>query len=165
MGISPIGATVSGRKDPLEGTGSGGMARRHKASEQHARTRSDHATELAEDYVEAIDDFVRANGQCRVTDLAEHFGVSHVTVNRTVGRLQKGGWVTTEPYGPIELTDEGSRLAEVSRKRHEVVLQFLMSLGVSESVANIDAEGIEHHVSDETLEAMQRFIGEQVGDR
>ena len=124
----------------------------------HERTRRDHASETAEDYVEAIDDLLAAEGSCRVTDLAKRFGVSHVTVTRTVARLQRDGLAETVPYGPIRLTDEGRTLARNARERHRAVVQFLVALGVSDAQAQIDAEGIEHHVSDETLAAMARFI-------
>ena len=127
---------------------------------QHNRTRDDHATEIAEDYLEAISEIIGSKGRCRGVDLAREFGVSHVTVNRTVGRLERDGYVATEPYGPIELTDEGRRIADRSRKRHKVVFDFLIALGVTEEAARIDSEGIEHHVSDETLKAMRRFIRE-----
>ena len=125
---------------------------------EHARTRRDHATELAEDYVEAIDDIAQANGVCRVTDLAKHFGVTHVTVNKTIGRLQRDGLVDTEPYAPVSLTKRGKKLASESRHRHEIVLKFLLAHGVSPDTAKLDAEGIEHHVSQETLEIMQQYI-------
>ena len=45
-----------------------------------------------------------------------------------------------------------------SKERQDVVLQFLISLGVNEKTAEIDAEGIEHHVSHETLKAVRRFV-------
>lgn len=128
------------------------------STNRHVRTRRDHATELAEDYVEAIDELLQAQEICRVTDLAARFAVSHVTVNRTVARLKRDGWVTTQPYGPVELTEAGRMLARASRQRHEIVLRFLIKLGIREQTANIDAEGIEHHVSEETLRAMQRFV-------
>ena len=50
-----------------------------------------------------------------------------------------------------------------SRKRHQLVIAFLIKLGVSQKAAEIDAEGIEHHVSKETLEVMQRFV--EQGDK
>ena len=125
---------------------------------QHNRTRNDHATEIAEDYLEAICGIIESNGRCRGVDLAKEFGVSHVTVNRTVGRLERDGYVATEPYGPIELTDEGRAIAEKSRRRHKVVFDFLIALGVREQTAKIDSEGMEHHVSEETLKAMRRYI-------
>jgi len=129
-----------------------------QAVNQHARTRRDHATETAEDYVEAIGEIAETRGHCRVTDLAGRFAVSHVTVNRTVARLQRDGLVATEPYGPIELTESGHRLAQLAKQRHDVVFHFLVALGVSRKAAVVDAEGIEHHVSDETLRAMKRFL-------
>lgn len=134
------------------------MAKKQKPKNQHARTRVDHATEIAEDYVEAIAEIIESQDVCRVKDLSEHFAVSHVTVNRTVARLQRDGYVLTEPYSPVELTSQGAKLAKNSRRRHEIVLSFLMALGVSEETAATDAEGIEHHVSPETLSVMEDFI-------
>ena len=117
----------------------------------HKRTRRDHATETAEDYVEAVADLVDANGTCRVADLAERFGVSHVTVVKIIRRLQSEGFLTTEPHQPIELTAKGRRLARHCRDRHDIVYRFLIAIGVDERIAAIDSEGIEHHVSAETL--------------
>ncbi len=129
-----------------------------KRSEPHARTRADHAQETAEDYVEAVFDTVTEKGECRVLDLARHFAVSHVTVSRIVGRLKQEGLLETEPYRPISLTAEGTRLAKQSKKRHQIVLDFLLSLGVDQKTAEIDSEGIEHHVSKATLAAMKRHL-------
>ena len=121
------------------------------SSAPHQRTRRDHATETAEDYVEAIAETHKLSGTCRVRDLAIHFGISHVTVTRTISRLQAEGLVSTAPYRPIELTARGKRLAKASRKRHDTVFRFLVSLGIDEETAAIDAEGMEHHVSPLTL--------------
>lgn len=128
------------------------------ASKPFRRTRSDHANETAEDYVEAIAETIAANGVCRNADLSRLFAVSHVTVNKTIGRLQKEGLVETEPYGPVALTETGEQLAAKARERHRVVLAFLLSLGVSRQQAEIDSEGIEHHVSAETLRAFENAM-------
>lgn len=125
------------------------------------RTRTDHATETAEDYVEAIAEIEGDKGQCRAADLARLFAVSHVTVAKTLGRLAVEGFVETEPYAPVTLTDAGRQLASHSRNRHAVVLEFLQAIGVSREVAEADAEGIEHHVSPETLGRMQALIDRQ----
>lgn len=117
----------------------------------HKRTRRDHAAETAEDYLEAIAELIDERGACRVKDLASRFGVSHVTVIRIVKRLESEGFVTTEPYQPIGLTAKGRRLARDCRERHDVVYRFLRAIGVDERVAAIDSEGIEHHVSAQTL--------------
>lgn len=121
------------------------------------RTREDHSRELAEDYVELIDELQLEKGEARAVDLAERLGVSHVTVSRTVRRLVRDGYVLAEPYRSIFLTDEGRELAAASRSRHAQVVAFLLALGVPAEVAESDAEGIEHHVSQQTLEAMRRF--------
>ena len=123
------------------------------------RTREDHAHELAQDYVEIIADLIATTGEARASDLARRLGVTHVTVGRTVQRMQRAGLVTAQPYRSIFLTDAGRDLAEASRRRHVVVLDFLRSLGVPEAVAQSDAEGIEHHVSRETLAAFCRHLG------
>lgn len=133
------------------------MSHKPAIANPHRRTRKDHASETAEDYVEAIAELIEQAGRCRVVDLAERFAVSHVTVTRTVSRLRRDGFVETAPYGPITLTADGEKLAAESSRRHETVLAFLRAIGVSESIAAVDAEGIEHHVSPETLAAMQRL--------
>lgn len=122
------------------------------------RTRKDHALETAEDYAEAIADIEAAQGACRVADLALRFGVSHVTVSRTVGRLVRDGFAQTERHAPVVLTPKGRRLAALAHRRHEVVLQFLLALGVSPATAFADAEGIEHHVSEDTLACFEAFL-------
>lgn len=122
------------------------------------RTRHDHATETAEDYVEAIAQIEDDNGACRGADLARLFDVSHVTVTKTIARLKEEGLVETQPYAPITLTARGKRLARSCQERHNLVLGFLLAIGVSEETARIDAEGIEHHVSKETLERFEQVI-------
>ena len=127
------------------------------AKNRHERTRNDHSTELTEDYVEAIAEITAKNSTCRVNELAKRFMVSHVTVTRILSRLQREKLVRKEPYGPVFLTASGEKLAEESKQRHNIVLGFLIALGVNEKTAAIDAEGIEHHASIETLKAMGTF--------
>lgn len=133
-------------------------SRNISSADRFQRTRDDHSRENAEDYVELIDSLISETGEARAVDLAERLGVSHVTVSKTVQRLQREGYVTSQPYRSIFLTDKGREVAAASRERHELVLKFLEALGVSSETAEIDAEGIEHHVSDETLQAMGRYL-------
>lgn len=121
------------------------------------RTRQDHSLETAEDYVELIARLIEETGEARAVDLAARLGVSPVTVGKTVKRLVREGLVTSEPYRSIFLTAKGKRLAKESEERHVVVLEFLIALGVPKKTAEADAEGIEHHVSAETLAAMKQF--------
>jgi DtxR family manganese transport transcriptional regulator len=127
-------------------------------AETFRRSRRDRAAETAQDYVEAIADLSAALGEARVVDLARRLGVTHVTVNRTLARLQRAGFVNTRPYRAIFLTDTGHKLAEECKQRHETVAAFLRSLGVSDKTAELDAEGIEHHVSPETLAVFERWL-------
>ncbi len=135
-----------------------------RSAEQQAsalrQTRREHSTETAEDYAEAIAELSATVGEARAVDLARRLGVSHVTVIRTVGRLQRDGYVRTQPYRSIFLTDKGKRLAEASRLRHDIVVEFLRRLGVPEARAQADAEGIEHHVSPETLAVFKRSVAQ-----
>ena len=122
------------------------------------RTRQEHAQETAQDYVELIADLIAQTGEARVIDMARSLGITHVTVARTLQRLQREGLVTSLPYRSIFLTDAGRALSAEARKRHEIVVAFLRSLGVSEEAAHSDAEGIEHHVSEETLAAFVKHL-------
>lgn len=127
-------------------------------AENFRQTRQEHATEIAEDYVEAIADLSAEMGEARVVDLARRLGVTHVTVNRTLARLRQAGHVSTKPYRAIFLTDAGRQLAEACKQRHDTVVAFLRSLDIPETVAELDAEGIEHHVSPETLAAFEKLL-------
>jgi len=121
------------------------------------RMREAHRTEMAEDYVELISDMILANGEARLADLAIHIGVTSATAAKVVQRLQRDGLVESRPYRSIFLTEEGRAVAEMSRRRHRIVEDFLRAIGVDELTAEADAEGMEHHVSNETLAALQRL--------
>ena len=122
------------------------------------RTRQQHARERAEDYVKAIADLINSVGEARATDLAKRMGVSHVTVIQTIRRLTLKGLVHAEPYRSIFLTPTGEIMATTARKRHATIVQFLCALGIPRNVALQDAEGIEHHVSQETLQVFKAFL-------
>jgi len=105
-----------------------------------------------------IAELIADTGEARAIDMARRLGVTHVTVGRTIQRLQRDGLVTTQPYRSIFLTEAGRALAEKARRRHETVVEFLRAIGVPEEVAQSDAEGIEHHVSEETLAAFRKLL-------
>jgi DtxR family manganese transport transcriptional regulator len=129
-----------------------------KRAERFQRVRDAHQTEMAEDYVELIADLIDQKGEARVVDLAECLGVTKPTVNNAIQRLQRDGFVSSEPYRAIFLTEKGRGLAAASRERHRIVREFLLALGVDAETADADAEGIEHHVSEATLEAFQHYL-------
>ena len=131
-----------------------------EASAAFSRTRADHAIEILEDYTEAIAQISKENGKCRVMDLARYFGVSHVSVIQVLQRLKTNHLIENTAHKPIGLTEKGKRLAQECAARHGIVLKFLLKLGVSEKTALLDSEGLEHHISTETLECMKKFISE-----
>ncbi len=121
------------------------------------QTRRARRLELVEDYVELIDDLIGAHGEARQVDIAERLGVAQPTVAKMLKRLTEDGLVSQQPYRGVFLTDLGQRLAANARERHKIVEAFLLALGVSAETARRDAEGIEHHVSVETLDAFRSF--------
>ena len=128
-----------------------------QGTEPFRQVRAARRTELTEDYLELIADLIGEQGEARATDLARRMGVSHATVIKIIGRLKREGLVVSQPYRSIFLTDEGRALAEECKRRHGIVLDFLLALGVSEEQASIDSEGMEHHCSDETLALFAAF--------
>ena len=121
------------------------------------RIRRAHQSEVAEDYVEMIYDLIAETGEARTVDLAARFGVTSPTVNAIIQRLQREDLVETRPYRSIFLTEAGRALAEASRVRHQIVRDFLITIGVPVAIAEEDAEGVEHHVSKETLAVFARI--------
>jgi len=121
------------------------------------QVREAHRRELIDDYVELISDLIREFGEARQVDMAARLGVSQPTVAKMLKRLATGGLVEQVPYRGVFLTPEGEKLAEESRERHHIVETFLLALGISPDTARRDAEGIEHHVSDETLAIFKKF--------
>ena len=128
-----------------------------EVSNRFVRARAARSTEIAEDYVELIGDLIATSGEARAVDIARALGVKQATVSNVVARLTRAGFVTSQPYRSIFLTEKGERLARMSRERHAIVQNFLVAIGVPPQTAAIDAEGMEHHVSAETLAILKQF--------
>lgn len=124
---------------------------------RYVRAREARQTEVAEDYVELIAELIDAHGEARTVTIAQVLGVSQPTVTNTIRRLTRDGLVTAKRYRSIFLTEKGHALAARSRARHGIVRDFLVSIGVSPATAETDAEGVEHHVSEETLAVFARL--------
>ena len=114
-------------------------------------------TEVAEDYVELIDDLIHEHGEARLIDIAENMAVSQPTVSKVVARLRREDLVVSRPYRSIFLTEAGSRMAAEARRKHVIVADFLEALGLDQATVDADSEGIEHHVSDRTLNALTKL--------
>lgn len=127
-------------------------------AESFRQVRQAHRLELVEDYVELISDLIRDGGEARQVDIAARLGVAQPTVAKMLKRLAKAGYVVQKPYRGAFLTEEGEALAQASRERHRTVEEFLLALGIDADTARRDAEGIEHHVSAQTVAAFARFV-------
>lgn len=125
------------------------------------QVREAHRRELIDDYVELISDLINEVGEARQVDMAARLGVSQPTVAKMLTRLASVGLIEQIPWRGIFLTPEGEKLAQESRERHQIVENFLLAIGVSPEIARRDAEGMEHHVSEETLAMFLKFTQKQ----
>ncbi|MBE6587260.1 MAG: metal-dependent transcriptional regulator [Ruminococcaceae bacterium] len=113
--------------------------------------------ESGEMYLETILVLSKSNPYVRAIDVGEYMGYSKPSVSRAIGLLKNGGYVVSDREGHLSLTDEGRELAEKIYARHNILTKFLISLGVSEDTASEDACKMEHVISDESIEAIEKF--------
>lgn len=109
-------------------------------------------------YLESILILYRKNGSVRSIDVVEYMGYSKPSVSRAMGLLKNGGYITVDENGYISLTENGLLEAEKIYERHGVISKILIELGVSEKTATEDACKIEHVISDESIEAIKKYL-------
>ena len=115
-------------------------------------------TDRMEDYLEVIYELIQQKGYATAVDISESLNVSSPSVTKMLQRLDENRYLRYERYRGISLTPEGVTMAENIHNKHSLLVEFLKMIGVDENVANIDAEGIEHHLHSETLKKLQVFI-------
>ncbi|MBN2906189.1 MAG: manganese-binding transcriptional regulator MntR [Rhodobacteraceae bacterium] len=133
--------------------------------ERFNQARAAQAVAILEDYAEMIGDLIEEMGEARITDIASRMGVTHPTATKAVARLKREGLAVSRPYRGVFLTEEGAALADRVRARHRTVVDLLVAVGVPLATAELDAEGLEHHVSDATLEAFDSFLAKSRKDQ
>jgi DtxR family manganese transport transcriptional regulator len=111
-----------------------------------------------EDYIEVVYELVEKKGYARPMDIAEKLNVKAASVTYMLRRLHSMGLILYERYRGLTLTASGERLARSVQQKHLTILRFLRLLGIEESTARLDAEGIEHHVHKGTIDRMTRFV-------
>lgn len=116
------------------------------------------ATESMEDYLECIAEIVKEQGFVRVTDVAERLDIRRASVSIMIKRLAELGYLNHVRYRGFTLTDRGAALAAAVRDRHETLTEFFTLLGLPARSLASDVEGLEHHVSADTLQLLRRFI-------
>ena len=112
-----------------------------------------------EDYLETIAALFRANGQARVTDIAERLSVSKAGVTQALRSLAGKGLVEYSPYISPTLTETGKRIAERVQHRHDVLKRFLVNvLLIDTELAEANACRLEHAVDKSVLEHLAHFM-------
>lgn len=110
-----------------------------------------------EDYLERISELIKTKGYARVVDIAAELKISQASVTTMVQRLDGEGLVKYEKYRGMVLTSAGEEVAARIAHRHELLTTFLTLLGLEKEVVDHDVEGMEHHVSAETFEALEKL--------
>ena len=117
--------------------------------------------ESPEDYLESIYVLSRQNGDVRSVDIANYFGYTKASVSVAMKKLRESNMILMDRYGKITLTDAGREVASRVYDRHEVLTNFLVSLGVSAEVAENDACRMEHILSEETFQKIKTIVKEK----
>ena len=116
-------------------------------------------TVTMENYLEAVYELSSEGSGARVSDIAVRMGVTKASTNSAMLTLSEKGLIIYEKYKEILLTPEGKKLAEITSKKHHVILRFLTDvLDVQVDIADQDACAIEHVVSSAVIVAMQEFM-------
>ena len=109
-------------------------------------------------YLESIYVLLKSNPHVRSIDVCEYMSFSKPSVSRAIGLLKNGGYVSVDKDGYLTLTTLGIEVAEKMYLRHKVLTELFVTLGVSREVAEDDACKIEHHLSDETFDAIKNHL-------
>ena len=117
-----------------------------------------HIHESGQMYLETIYVLSKKKSSVRAIDVGEHMGYSKPSVSRAIGLLKNGGYISVDQDGYITLTEVGREVAQKIYDRHRVLTDFLISIGVDPEVASNDACKIEHHISDESFEAIKKAL-------
>ena len=115
-------------------------------------------TKSLEDYIEVVYVLIHEKNRARVRDIATALKVMMPSVVKGISELKKLELVTQEPYGDVELTAKGRRIATMILNRHNKIREFLMLLGVSKRIADKDACQMEHILSVETMDRIRDFL-------
>ena len=116
------------------------------------------ATESAENYLEAILVLSQEKPVVRSVDVSNHTGFRKSSISIAMQNLKAEGFITISPEAYIYLTDSGMKIASMIYERHQVLSQWFIRLGVDEKTAVDDACRIEHDISEESFEAIKKYI-------
>lgn len=114
-------------------------------------------TPRSEDYLEAVYHLIKDKGYATTSDISTALGVKPPTVSNMIGKLAAKGYLEYKPYRGMKLTPSGERVAKSVIRRHRVISEFLVMMGVDDQTAFEDTEGIEHHVHPTTIQRLENL--------
>jgi Mn-dependent transcriptional regulator len=120
-------------------------------------------SQSAEDYLERIHELIQSKGYARVVDIASSLKVKQASVTVMVQKLAEGGYLKYEKYRGLMMTPQGLEIAERIQNRHTTLSRFFSLFGLDPETQHQDIEGIEHHLSPETVSVLSdlaRFFEE-----
>ncbi|HWJ76629.1 MAG TPA: transcriptional regulator MntR [Niallia sp.] len=115
-------------------------------------------TPSMEDYIERIYNLIEDKGYARVSDIAEGLSVHPSSVTKMVQKLDKDEYLVYEKYRGLVLTPKGKKIGKRLVYRHELLEQLLRSIGVKEENIYNDVEGIEHHLSWDSIDRIGDLV-------
>ncbi|MCI0181912.1 MAG: transcriptional regulator MntR [Acidibacillus sp.] len=115
-------------------------------------------TPSMEDYLEKIYELMKDKGYARVSDIATSLAVQPSSVTKMIQKLDEYEYVTYEKYRGIILTKSGEQMGRAMKQRHSMLAELLRMLGITEETIQVDVEGIEHHVSPQTVKALTNLV-------
>ncbi len=118
------------------------------------------SSSTVEDYLERILELVTTKGYARVIDIAASLGISQPSVTNMLQKLHADGLVHYEKYRGLTLSKHGEEVARRISRRHRLLSDFLTLLGIPPAIREEDIEGMEHHISQATLVAIEILIEE-----
>ena len=113
-----------------------------------------------EDYLAQIHNLIEGKGYARVVDIAQNLGISQASVTNMIQKLDAEGYLIYERYRGVGLTDEGRKIGQEIARRHEVLTRLLATFGLDTETVYKDVEGMEHHISRQTLEVLTALMEE-----
>jgi DtxR family Mn-dependent transcriptional regulator len=115
-------------------------------------------TKTIEEYIETIHALQKKHGHAHTNDVASVLGVAPPSATEMLQKLGKQKLVKYVPYRGATLTDKGERMARELLEKHRTLAEFLELIGVGQEDAEIDACKIEHHVSEDTINQLNKFL-------
>ncbi len=117
-----------------------------------------------EDYLEQIHNLIEGKGYARVVDIAANLGISQASVTNMIQKLDAEGYLVYERYRGVVLTQEGRKIGQEIARRHEVLTRLLSTFGLDAATVHEDVEGMEHHISRQTLAVLTLLMEELEGN-